>query len=73
MTPPKKVILAAKAGRRVIPIGNTGRYWQAFNRPTHLCFTGDQIIELVAPNGDEWTLLIPLNDPQHHMVTRLDN
>ena len=71
MTPSKKVIDAAKDGRRVIPVGTKGKLWKAYDRPAHLCFTGDHIIELVAPNGDEWTLLIPLNDPQHHMVMRV--
>lgn len=69
MAPPKKVIDAAKAGRRIIRVGTKGLCWKAFDHPAHLCFTGDHIIELVAPNGKEWTLLIPLNDPQHHMLT----
>ena len=58
---PKKVLREILKGRQCI-LTSSGKLWNSYPRPKHLCFTGEKIFEVTSPSSIEFIVSIGLQD-----------
>ena len=60
-TIPKKILNKILEGRQCI-LTKSGKLWNSYLRPKHLCFTGEKVYEVTSPTNTEFVVSIGLQD-----------
>ena len=58
---PKKILIKILEGRQCI-LTHSGKLWNSYMRPKHLCFTGETVYEVISPDKTEFVVSVGTQD-----------
>jgi len=67
---PKKILNKILEGRQCI-LTTSGKLWNSYPRPKHLCFTGETVYEVTSPTNIEFVISIGSQD-KRPLITKVN-